>query len=379
LSIHLIPSDERILGLEDDIRNVFSVTSVSSRGGGQVIVFHGQYLRSPEMVYEEVVERFKARGFIPLLRQEEGRDLLVAYPAPAVAGRSRPWLHALLFVATVASTLFVGTYQAIGSNPEMARQIDNVSSVADAAGFMATYWTAGIPFTVALLGILAVHEFGHYFVARHYRLAVSLPYFIPFPFNGLTGTLGAVIRIQSPFETRKALFDVGIAGPLAGLAVALPVTALGLHQAEVVPIAADSFIFNEPLLFQWMAKAIVGERPPGEDIMMNPLLMAGWWGFFITALNLVPVSQLDGGHVAYALFGHRHRYVAWAVFLVALIVTLRENIGFLVMLALVFLMGVEHPPALNDLTPIGGARKLLGIVALLLFLTLITIVPFSFG
>lgn len=379
MSYHLIPSDDRVLGLEDDIREVFAVYDVSTRGGGQVIVFRGQYLRSPEMVYEQVAERFRARGFIPLLRKENGEDLLIAYPAPAVGGRSRLWVHIALFIATVISTVLVGTYQAVGSSEAMSAQLERADSTADLLAFFAANWTAGVPFAAALLGILGVHEFGHYFLARYYKLDVSLPYFIPFPFNALTGTLGAVIRIQSPFESRKALFDVGIAGPIAGLVVAIPVTAFGLMQAEVVPVGADAFVFNEPLLFQWMARAIVGERPPGFDIIMNPLLMAGWWGFFITALNLVPISQLDGGHVAYALLGHRHRFLAWTVFALAALVAIRETPGFLLMLALVFMMGVEHPPALNDLTPIGTARKMLGIATLLAFLVLITIVPFSFG
>jgi membrane-associated protease RseP (regulator of RpoE activity) len=379
VSVEWIPTDDRILGLEDDIRDVFAVNSVGTRGGGSSIVFHGQFLRSPEMVFEQISDKFRARGYVPLLRHEAGGDVLVAHPAPASSRRSRPWLHGLLFVATVISTLAVGVYQATAGDAALMRDLAAAEGLGGLLGFIADNWVAGIPFAAALLGILGVHEFGHYFVARRYRLDVSLPYFIPFPFNTLTGTLGAVIKIQSPFESRKALFDVGIAGPLAGLAVALPITALGLMRAEVVPIEADAMIFNEPLLFQWMALAIVGDRGAGHDIVMNPLLMAGWWGFFITALNLVPVSQLDGGHVSYALFGHRQRYVAWAVFIIAAIAVLRVTPGFLLMLALVFIMGVEHPPALNDITPIGLPRTIIGLATLLLFLTLITVSPFSFG
>ncbi len=379
MSVEWIPSDSRILELEDDIRDVFSVNAVGTRSGGQTIVFRGQFLRSPELVFQQVKDRFRERGYVPLLRHEGEHDLLVAHPAPATGSRSRGWIHLLLFVATVLSTLAVGTYQAAASDSALATQMHAIRGLGDLADFLLDNWTAGVPFTAALLGILGIHEFGHYFVARRYQLDVSLPYFIPFPFNTLTGTLGAVIKIQSPFGSRKALFDVGIAGPLAGLAIALPVTALGLMHAEIVPIEGEAFIFNEPLLFQWMARAIVGERSAGTDIIMNPLLMAGWWGFFITALNLVPVSQLDGGHVAYALFGHRQRYLAWAVFIAAAIVVLRVTPEFLLMLALVFIMGIEHPPALNDITPIGLPRTLLGIATLLLFLTLITVAPFSFG
>ncbi len=379
MPISWIPSDDRTLALEDDIRDVFAINDVSARGG-HVIVFTGQFLRSPEMVYDHIVDRFRARGFVPLLRQENGQDILVAYPAPVGAGAPRRWVNLVLFVATVLSTLLVGTSHAAGSNAELAAGLLGAGGTGEWVRVLLAHWTEGVPFTAALLGILGVHEFGHYFVARRYRLDVSLPYFIPFPLNTLTGTLGAVIKIQSPFESRKALFDVGIAGPLAGLALAIPITAIGLRQAELVTInPGEAFFFNEPLLFQWMARGIVGERPLGTDILMNPLLMAGWWGFFITALNLVPISQLDGGHIAYALFGRYHRYVAWGTFLAAGAVALRVTPGFLFMLALVFFMGIDHPPALNDLTPIGTARKVLGIIALLLFLTLVTIAPFGTG
>jgi Zn-dependent protease len=374
VSVDWIPSNAQVLALEDDIAPVFAVHDVRTRGGGKVIIFAGQFLRSPDMVYDEVRERFRSRGYIPLLRKEGDRDVLIAYPAPAVGGPGRPWLHGILFVFTLLSTLLAGTLQAMGPNV----QIDSAGQL---ALYFLTHWTDGIPFAAALLAILGVHEFGHYFVARHYQLDVSLPYFIPFPLNPYLGTLGAVIRIQSPFESRKALFDVGIAGPLAGLAVAIPVVALGLAQAEVVTLPAGVAVdrFNEPLLFQWMASLIVGERGPGEDVLMNPLLMAGWWGFLITALNLVPISQLDGGHIAYGLFGRFHRVIAWGVFAVAALVAVAYSRQYVLMLGLVFFLGIEHPPALDDLTPLDTPRRVLGILTLLLFLTLITIDPFDIG
>lgn len=371
-----IPSDDRVLALEDVVHDVFTIHDVQIRASGKVVVFVGQFLRSPELVYEAVVEAFHQRGFIPLLRQENGRDVLIAYPAPAVGRPSRLWVHVLLFVLTVLSTLVAGTLQAPG---------DSAERVGSLLSFFRAHWTAGIPFTVALLGILGTHELGHYFVARRYGLDVSLPYFIPFPLfliepSSITiGTMGAVIRIQSPFESRKSLFDVGIAGPLAGLVVAIPVLALGMVNAQMAPVqpGPNVAIFNEPLLFQWMVLLIRGPRPPGMDIIMNPLLMAGWWGLFITALNLVPVSQLDGGHISYALLGSSHRYLAWGVFLAAVAMTILGLSFYVIMLFLVFMMGIEHPPALNDLTPIGRPRQILGVFTLFLFLTLITLSPFG--
>jgi len=364
-----ISSNDRVLALEDDLHDVFAIHEVASRGGGQVVIFTGQFLRSPELVYSQITDSFRRLGYVPLLRQENGRDVLVAYPAPAAGARPRPMVNLVLFVLTVLCTLTAGTLQylvaadpaAVGLVPLLARVPAN--------------WVHGLPFTLALLGILGVHEFGHYFVARHYGLDVSLPYFIPFPLNPFTGTLGAVIRIQSPFESRRELFDVGIAGPLAGLVVAVPVIMLGLTQAHLA--RAEDALFNRPLLFQWLERLIAGPLPPGMgvDLESNALLMAGWWGLLITALNLLPVSQLDGGHIAYALFGRYHRQVAWSVFALAILATLM-NPGYIVMVVLVFFLGIEHPPALNDLTPIGTPRKVLGLATLLGLATIVTLQPF---
>jgi membrane-associated protease RseP (regulator of RpoE activity) len=368
-----MPSADLVLGVESDIRDVFAVHDVHTRGRGQVLVFSGQYLRSPELVFSSVADRFRARGYVPMLQRDGDRDLLMAVPAPAAAGRARPWRNLALLVLTVASTLMAGAFQALPASTV-------VGSIGDLARALAANWTSGVPFTAALLGILGVHELGHYFVARHYGLDVSLPYFVPFPFNPYTGTLGAVIRIRSPFQSRKALFDVGIAGPLAGLALAIPVVALGLQRATIVSLPDTGVtLFREPLLFQWMALVIRGPRQPGADFLMNPLLAAGWWGFFITALNLLPVSQLDGGHVSYALFGSRHRLVAWGAFAAAAAVAVVVNKGYLLMLVLVLAMGLEHPPALDSISPIGKGRRALGLFALLLFVLLITPDPLSFG
>lgn len=375
MTVHWFDSDPHVLALEAAVAGVMAVHDVAIRAGGRVVVFSGQFLRSPEIVYSQAAERFKTHGFIPLLRKEDARDVLYAYPTPAIGGPRRTWLNAVLFAMTVVTTLIAGMWY--GMDPG---QLEGPGSPIGFPAFVAAHWRAGIPFAAALLAILGVHEFGHYFVARHYKLDVSLPYFIPFfPVPPLAGTMGAVIRIQSPFESRKALFDVGIAGPLAGLLVAIPVVAAGLMQAEVSVVAPGTtgYQFGEPLLFQWMAWLLGPLRPAGTDIAMNPLLAAGWWGFFVTAVNLAPISQLDGGHISYGLFGAAHRYVAWTVFALALLMVFVGNFGFVVPLALIWWIGVEHPPALNDLTPIGAPRRLLGLVALLLFFLLIAPVPLS--
>ncbi|MEO8084510.1 MAG: site-2 protease family protein [Ardenticatenales bacterium] len=387
-----IPSDPTVLALEDDIADVFAIHEVRVQGGGKAVVFIGQFLRSPAMVYEAVAERFAARDRVPVLRRESGRDILVAQLAPAARKARRVRTNVVLFVLTVCSTLFAGTLQSLPESAysayEASLQSLAVPPGAAMAARLACAWMAtgrflgmiaanaghGVPFTLALLGILGIHELGHYFTARYYKLNVSLPYFIPFP-NPLTGTLGAVIRIESPFASRKALFDVGIAGPLAGLAVAIPVLIVGLSKASLMPVIGPDMggtVFNEPLLFKFLAWLVVGPRPAGMDLSMNPLLMAGWWGLLVTALNLLPVSQLDGGHIAYAIFGKAQRYVAWTMYGVAVLVALTTSPGYIVMLVLVFLMGLNHPPALDDITDIGTPRRVLGLATLLLFFALAT-------
>lgn len=378
--LEAIPTDPRIIAIEDDLRDVFSVHDVRVRSEGKVIVMAGRFLRSPALVFEHAQSRLAERGMIPLLRQEHGKDFVIAQPAPAAAGRRRLWINVVLLAATIVSVVGAGTIQSLPEAVWQSMNLDGeLAATRSLALAFAENWPLGIPFAAALLGILGIHELGHYFVARHYKLDVSLPYFIPFPVNYLTGTLGAVIRIESPFQSRRALFDVGIAGPLAGLVIAVPVVALGLAQAELVSIdsTAGGMAFQEPLLFQWMALLIVGPRPPGFDLQMNPMLMAGWWGFLVTALNLLPVSQLDGGHISYAMFGKYHSLVAWGMFGLAAVVALAKSPGYLLMLGLVFFMGLNHPPALNDVSSIGTPRRILGMLTLLLFFLLATPQPLT--
>jgi Zn-dependent protease len=377
-------SDPLAAAVEDDVRDVFEVrdSSVRKIRDGRIVVLFGSFLRSSELVYRTVAPRLRERGMLTLLRQEHGRDVIIAQPAPPAHGRRRGWINLVLLVMTIVSTVMAGAFQQL---PEASMsRLDSASGEMDLLWRITAEtlnnWPAGVPFMLALLGILGVHELGHYFTARRYGLPVSLPYFIPFP-NYLTGTMGAVIRIDGPFESRRALFDVGIAGPLAGLVIAIPVTIAGLAQAELVPMmAGGGIVFQEPILFRVLALWIVGERPPGMDLQMNPLMMAGWWGLLVTAINLLPVSQLDGGHVSYALFGRAHRWVAWGMYLLAVVVTLSnaESMGYILMLGLVLLMGISHPPALDDVTPVGGGRRLLGLVTLAAFFLLITPQPIQF-
>jgi len=264
--------------------------------------------------------------------------------APRPIPRPRIWLHVLLFVLTVASA-------ALAAGP---------------------YFAAG------LLSILTVHEFGHYFTARRYGVPVSLPYFIPFPFS-LFGTLGAFIRMSPRIPHRRALFDIAAAGPLAGLVLAIPLGYLGIRLSEVVghdAMPANAVTLGEPLLFQgltWLAHGSLGED---VSLLLHPLAFAGWAGMFVTALNLLPIGQLDGGHISHALCGSKSRLVAYTMFGgLALFCLVRQSFTWIPLLILLFFFGVRHPRMADDGLPLGQRRIALGLLLGAVFVLCFSLVP----
>jgi membrane-associated protease RseP (regulator of RpoE activity) len=275
--------------------------------------------------------------------------------------RKRPWPNIILFVLTFATTTLAGAIQT-GVNP------------------IADPWqiTSGLPFALTLMTILLVHEMGHYVLARYHGVRATLPYFIPAP--SLIGTLGAFIKMESPPENRRSLFDVGIAGPLAGLALAIPAVIVGLRLSTVsVGGGADgSITLGSSILLRFLSEITLGLLPDEADIVMHPIGFAGWIGLFVTALNLLPIGQLDGGHVAYALFGRRQIWVSRAalVFILALGL-LRYWEGWLLWGGLLLLMGVRHPPPLDADTPLDLKRKVAGWAAIAIFVLTFVPAPFS--
>jgi membrane-associated protease RseP (regulator of RpoE activity) len=235
----------------------------------------------------------------------------------------------------------------------------------------------GLLFSASLLLILGLHELGHYLTARAYGVSVSLPYFIPLPVWPM-GTMGAIIRMRSPIPNRRVLFDIGIAGPLLGLALALPVLGIGLHLSPVQPLSGVAWQEGNSLAYLLLKWLVKGPIPEGSDVMLHPMAMAGWLGLFVTALNLMPLSQLDGGHIVYAALGRRSRKVIW-LFLGALVVLFLVTRwpGWLVWVTLALALGLRHPPPLDDLTSLDPSRRLLALVALGLLVVLITPLPLA--
>jgi len=237
------------------------------------------------------------------------------------------------------------------------------------ATWVSTFWVAWIDtfrwdhaaiYSLCLMTILVSHEAGHFLQARRYRVRASLPYFIPFPL-GPIGTLGAVIGMSSHVHHRRALFDIGISGPLAGLIPTLIFCIAGLQWSYVDKIIPGYPRFGEPILLKWLFRWQFGEIPPGYDVYLHPMAWAGWVGLFITSLNLIPIGQLDGGHILYALMGRDARRIASGLLLAAVaLVVVTAYWWWLPMLLLLFLLGPKHPPTADDRIPLDTGRRVLG-------------------
>jgi membrane-associated protease RseP (regulator of RpoE activity) len=287
--------------------------------------------------------------------------------------RHRYWLHALLLLLTLVTTTVVGAGLARSFAGNRPFDFD-----ADLQGYSRmwhdpAYLLDGLPFSLTLLAILMAHEMGHYFAARYYGVDATLPFFLPAP--TLIGTLGAFIRIRSPILSKRTLFDIGIAGPLAGFALLVWPLAAGMSLSKVVPGigAQGELVFGTPLilrLFEW----VLFPGAPINDIYLHPVARAAWVGVLATALNLLPIGQLDGGHILYAFLGERTRLLSRLFVLILVPMGFFFAYSWLVWAAILFFFGMRHP-AIFDPNPIGRVRTRLGVLALIIFLLSFTIAP----
>ena len=240
-----------------------------------------------------------------------------------------------------------------------------------------TYFVQGFAYSFALMTILLSHEMGHYFTSRHYGIPATLPYFIPFPLSPF-GTFGAIIKMKGFITNKRALFDIGVAGPLAGFIVATPFIIMGIKWStiEVISPGTPFIQLGDPLIFRILQRLLIGEIPPGSDIVLHPFGYAGWVGLFVTALNLLPVGQLDGGHVLYAVFGERSKWVFMVVITALGLTAIFYNPGWLLLVILLIIFGMRHPQPLDTETGLDTPRKVLAFVILLIFLLSFTPAPF---
>lgn len=347
-----------------------------------VIYFYGRLLEpDADRAYSLVAERWQKQDYTPMLARYGEREVFTARPGVVRPKPSNPRVNLVLFVVTLVSVLLINFLNEIGTVFG-----EEVSTLGDGEVFVFAFrklaedpslLLIGLPFTVAFLAILGTHEFGHYFAAKYHKSAVTLPYFIPFP--TLWGTLGAVIQLRSPTRSRRELLDVGAAGPLAGLVVAVPLLVYGLMHSELRPLPTEGSYILEggSLLYVGLKYLVFGRMLPGggEDVFLHPVAWAGWSGLFVTAINLFPVGQLDGGHVLYALFGEKTRYIGRVIIAVMVVLGFFWSGWFFWALVTTILIGTGHPPPLNDITPLGKKRRLVGWLIIVAFVLVFIPIP----
>jgi membrane-associated protease RseP (regulator of RpoE activity) len=301
----------------------------------------------------------------------------LAEPPPRPMRRRRVVLPLVLFLLTCASTFFVG---ATGWQPEMLFSDVNFTANPDPYLFVTArrtileHWQDGLIYMGCVLAILLTHEMGHFLMAVLYRVRASLPYFVPLPISPI-GTMGAVIGMDGAKADRRQIFDIGLAGPLAGLAVAIPVVWIGASRLDL-SLPAAGHQLGLPLAVQWLMQHMHPESfKPDMTVaisQLNPYFMAGWVGLLVTGLNMMPVSQLDGGHVTYALFGRKAHWLARLfmlgvfVYMGVTLVVFRSLPPWLLMALLVLVIGTDHPPTRDDSVRLGWPRIVLGALSLLI-------------
>jgi len=289
-------------------------------------------------------------GYVPAI-EKYGEDYRIWMNERPPLTKSKYHINIILFIATVATTIYAG-------------YIFGGGSILD-----------GIEFSIAIMAIIGIHELAHYFAARKYKVEATLPYFIPAP--TMIGTFGAVINVKSPIPTRNALFDLGVSGPLAGIIITIPVLFIGIYLSTVVPIKTDSIIFIPPLIMSIIAYFAAPAVPNGYMLQIHPVAFAGWVGVVVTMLNLMPVAFLDGGHISRSIFSEKiHKLVS----LVGIAVTLLLGwIPMGILMIVILFMAKKHPGALDNISKLSKNRKILAGVVLVVFILCLAPVPLPYS
>lgn len=398
--------------LTSHVSKIFRVEDVTAGNPKEWVArYRGQLLsEDTSAAYDQLAEALRSYNLTPLFRKEEGGKqliYLVTSPNPARPG-SRVIINIILFVLTIISVMLTGM-----DIPPDAMPADGSSSLALLLRYLWTGW----PFALSMLGILFAHEMGHYIACRYYKVPATLPYFLPAPFISPLGTLGAFIIMRGIPKNKRVLFDVGIAGPLAGLILAIPILFYGLSISPLGPVEPPPpgmtgllegnsifYLLSKYIVFgellpkpvsmnglstttYWLQYFFTGQPIPfnGLDVQLHSVALAGWAGLLVTALNLVPVGTLDGGHVAYGLFGDKARRIFPFVIggLIALsflpsLLTLSfrgMNFSWLLWVMILFWLGNVRSQPLDDITELDPPRRALGYFTLIIFVLLFTPIP----
>lgn len=382
------------------VTRYFEIQQITPGGGRYpfFVRYVGHLTMDSEKAHAALTKDLRPLNYTPIFLEDKGEQIVQIVAALPKPRPSNPWINLIFFALTLASVLLAGTlYSYDGPTPE---------SLTDYLNLLLNNLDVGAPFAASMLGILLAHEFGHYLVARYHKTAVTLPYFLPFPLSPF-GTLGAFIQLKEPPRNKRVLFDIGIAGPLAGLAVALPILLIGLAQSPVQQLpsflrAGEGYSLEGNSILYLLAKYLVhgqwlptpasyGDLSPlahwvsffftgrpfplgGMDVLLNSVAWAGWAGLLVTALNLIPAGQLDGGHILYALFGKWTRLVRPFV-LGGLAILGFFWTGWWIWVFLILLMGGTHAQPLDQITKLNPERKVLAVFGLLLFVLLFTPIP----
>ncbi len=341
-----------------DVFQVEDITLGTSRL--EAVRLRGHLLIDSRRAYTVVSERFRQLGFTALFRRDGDAEAIIAAPG-TIPTRivSNPWVPAILLVLTLASVIYIGAL--MSPRPEGGLRL----------------WD-GLPFAISLIAILGTHELGHYFAARRMGTPVTLPYFIPMPIPPF-GTMGAFIQMKAPSRDRRALLTIAAAGPLAGLAVALPILILGLSLSKVEPLPPGGYLMEgNSLLYAALKVLIFGQFLPsnGVDVVLHPVAFAGWAGLLVTGLNLIPAGQLDGGHIIYALLGERARILTTVIIVVLLGLAWIWR-GWLIWAFLVFLFSRVQATPLDDITPLTPGQRALAIGMMVLFALVFVPIPIT--
>lgn len=352
--------------------------------------------------YEQLSTALRPYEITPLFRKEKDQHVVILLSGIVRPKPSNAWVNLVLFILTVLSVLIAGVYYTLGgtydgpSNPSFQQLLPYVLKSLG----------GGVAFATSILAILLAHEFGHYLAGRYHRTHVTLPYFIPFPFSAF-GTMGAFIQLKEPPKNKRILLDIGIAGPLAGLVVAIPVLILGLGLSELnsipsqlvsgqgLQIEGNSILYllskyvvfgqllpspssygGLPVWQYWLQYFFTGRPLPlgGVDVFLHPVAWAGWAGLLVTALNLIPAGQLDGGHVMYVLLGRRVTTLL-PIILIALLALGLVWPGWWLWALLIFLLGRLHAEPLDQITPLDPPRRMVAVLGLVIFVLVFTPVP----
>jgi len=348
--------------LREALADLFEAHEVTVGRAGQVRL-RGRLLEPADTAYAKAARRFEPLGYLPIFRREGEDAVVIALPQRLRTASSRSWVGFLLLGLTVLSMLFVGA-QIEGWDPTRGLPANPL---------------VGLPFAATLLAILGAHELGHYLVGRHYGVPVSMPYFIPMPFS-IFGTLGAVIRLKAPPTNRRVLLAIAVAGPLAGLALAIPLLILGLRLSTVGPLpppGAGVILEGNSILYALVKRLMFGRFLPGGglDVNLSSVAFAAWAGLFVTGLNLIPAGQLDGGHVAYVLLGERARYLSLGLAAALLGLGLFVWPGWYLWAALIFVFGQTFATPLDEITRLDAKRVALALAMLVIFVLIFTPIP----